>query len=326
MLMPNRSYTAGGQFRYGFNGQENDNDVKGTGNQQDYGMRIYDPRIGKFLSVDPLEKAYSMLSTYQFSSNTPIATIDLDGSEAGIPLNGIGVSGTPLSNYFDNSEGRKLWLNAMGTGMAVAGAVVTDVFITKGWMTRTLLASQVIGAFEHNTGKTPQERTAQDKRSREALVDAFLTWGGGKILGVSLNTTASVVKGLAKSRFTFAKEYYKSVGFTEEKAVQHIKGIDLNEKVFETTIKKGTELVQWTYLDSEGRPILGSYFTLPNADPSKLGIPLEGRVKTTVVLSEDTKFLQSISSDIESWLEPGKTYKGGEVQLFQTNVKAEIKK
>ena len=33
-------------YRYGFNGKENDNEVKGDGNQQDYGMRIYEPRHG----------------------------------------------------------------------------------------------------------------------------------------------------------------------------------------------------------------------------------------------------------------------------------------
>ncbi len=45
---------AEGLYRYGFNGKENDNEVKGEGNQQDYGFRIYDPRLGRFLSVDPL--------------------------------------------------------------------------------------------------------------------------------------------------------------------------------------------------------------------------------------------------------------------------------
>ena len=64
-----------------FNGKENDNEVKGSGNQQDYGMRIYDPRLGKFLSVDPLTKQYPELSTYQFAGNTPIQAIDLDGLE-----------------------------------------------------------------------------------------------------------------------------------------------------------------------------------------------------------------------------------------------------
>ncbi len=69
-------------YRYGFNGKENDNEVKGNGNQQDYGMRIYDPRLGRFLSVDPLIHEYSELTPYQFASNRPIVAIDLDGLEA----------------------------------------------------------------------------------------------------------------------------------------------------------------------------------------------------------------------------------------------------
>lgn len=41
-----------------------------------------DPRIARFLSVDPLTKEYPMLTPYQFASNTPIWAIDLDGLEA----------------------------------------------------------------------------------------------------------------------------------------------------------------------------------------------------------------------------------------------------
>jgi RHS repeat-associated protein len=81
MLMPKRSYSAAGSYRYGFNGKENDNDVKGLGNQQDYGMRIYDARVGRFLSVDPLSKSYPWYTPYQFAGNTPIQAIDLDGLE-----------------------------------------------------------------------------------------------------------------------------------------------------------------------------------------------------------------------------------------------------
>jgi RHS repeat-associated protein len=81
--MPGRTYTAA-SYKYGFNGKENDNEVKGEGNQQDYGMRIYDPRLGRFLSVDPISKEYPELTPYQFASNTPIWAIDLDGLEARI--------------------------------------------------------------------------------------------------------------------------------------------------------------------------------------------------------------------------------------------------
>jgi hypothetical protein len=42
---------------------------------------MYDPRVGRFLSVDPLQKKYPDLSPYQFSSNDPIESIDVDGLE-----------------------------------------------------------------------------------------------------------------------------------------------------------------------------------------------------------------------------------------------------
>jgi len=79
--MPGRKYSAETGYRYGFNGKENDNEVKGEGNQQDYGMRIYDPRLGRFLSVDPLTKFYPMLTAFQFASNSPIQAVDVDGAE-----------------------------------------------------------------------------------------------------------------------------------------------------------------------------------------------------------------------------------------------------
>jgi RHS repeat-associated protein len=86
MLQPGRKYSAGLNYRYGFNGKENDNDVKGIeGSQQDYGMRIYDPRLGKFLSVDPLSGNYPEYTPYQYAENCPIKFIDLDGLESSDP-------------------------------------------------------------------------------------------------------------------------------------------------------------------------------------------------------------------------------------------------
>ncbi|MCP4121759.1 MAG: hypothetical protein GY751_08390 [Bacteroidetes bacterium] len=61
---------------------EKDDEVSGDGNQYDYGFRIYNPRIARFLSVDPLAPKFPMLTPYQFASNTPIQAIDLDGLEA----------------------------------------------------------------------------------------------------------------------------------------------------------------------------------------------------------------------------------------------------
>lgn len=81
MLMPHRSYASTANYRFGFNGKENDNEPKGLGNQQDYGMRFYDTRLAKFLSVDPLSIEYPWNSTYAYAENDPISNIDLDGLE-----------------------------------------------------------------------------------------------------------------------------------------------------------------------------------------------------------------------------------------------------
>jgi RHS repeat-associated protein len=87
MIQPGRKFSAAGGYRYGFNGKENDNEVKGEGNQQDYGMRIYDPRLGRFLSVDPLNSEYPWNSTYSYAEGDVIRSIDLDGLEKYVVVN-----------------------------------------------------------------------------------------------------------------------------------------------------------------------------------------------------------------------------------------------
>lgn len=86
MIEPGRKYSAGIKYRYGFNGKEKDNEVKGDGLQLDYGFRVYDPRLGKFLSVDPLFKSYPWYTPYQFAGNKPIMAIDLDGLEEWVAI------------------------------------------------------------------------------------------------------------------------------------------------------------------------------------------------------------------------------------------------
>jgi RHS repeat-associated protein len=67
--------------RFGYNGKENDDEVYGEGSFQDYGFRMYDSRITRFISVDPLTADYPWYTPYQFAGNMPIAFVDLDGLE-----------------------------------------------------------------------------------------------------------------------------------------------------------------------------------------------------------------------------------------------------
>lgn len=69
------------KYRYGFQGMEKDDDLKGDGNSISTEFRQYDPRVGRWLSVDPMMEKYALFSPYNSFENQPISFIDLDGQE-----------------------------------------------------------------------------------------------------------------------------------------------------------------------------------------------------------------------------------------------------
>jgi len=72
-------------YRFGFGGMEKDDEIKGSGNSLDFGARIYDSRLGRWLALDPLMKEYPSWSPYLGIGNSPILYIDIDGREIIIP-------------------------------------------------------------------------------------------------------------------------------------------------------------------------------------------------------------------------------------------------
>jgi RHS repeat-associated protein len=64
-------------YRYGFNGKEKEAD--GTADNYDFGARIYDGRLGRFLSIDPKRTNFKSYSTYIFAGNRCIVSIDFQG-------------------------------------------------------------------------------------------------------------------------------------------------------------------------------------------------------------------------------------------------------
>lgn len=69
------------EYRYGFNGMEKDDELKGAGNSYDFGARMLDPRIGRWLSRDPHESSYPMMSPYVAFNNNPLFFVDPDGMD-----------------------------------------------------------------------------------------------------------------------------------------------------------------------------------------------------------------------------------------------------
>lgn len=94
MLVPGRNYQGSDKYRYGFNGQEQDDEIKGEGNSVNYKYRMHDPRIMRFFATDPIAKKFPELTPYQFASNNPIWMIEWEGLE-GIMSSG---GSQPFSN------------------------------------------------------------------------------------------------------------------------------------------------------------------------------------------------------------------------------------
>ena len=75
MTMPGRTYSSPA-YRYGFQGQEKDDEIKGEGNSYAFELRMLDSRVGRWFSMDPYDE---YPSPYLSMGNNPISLIDPDG-------------------------------------------------------------------------------------------------------------------------------------------------------------------------------------------------------------------------------------------------------
>lgn len=277
--------------------------------------RLENEKGSRFLSVDPISSAFPELTPYQYASNNPVMNIDLDGLE--------GMAGNMASpgkwhipgDANDDGHLTKEELKQGGTIMTVTALLPVEVFVTKGWITRTLTASQVLGAVEHNRAKTPEGRAAQDQRRNEALADAFITWGMGKMIGVSFNMTSELM-GVMKNRLSYVRGFK---GFREDYAAY----VDLREKVFTRTYGKGSVLYQ--YQTKDGR--LGNFFVeSTSTTPEQVGLMSEDYTRLfKIELKEKVEVLVSKhEKGVEYWRDFDKAVKrktaGGGEQLFTTEI------
>jgi len=79
MLMPGR-HASSSFYRYGFGGQEKDDEIKGKGNHIAYAERGYDPRVARWISVDVYAPALASFSPYNYALNNPICLVDEEGN------------------------------------------------------------------------------------------------------------------------------------------------------------------------------------------------------------------------------------------------------
>jgi RHS repeat-associated protein len=70
--------------KYLYNGKELQDDF--DLGWYDYGARMYDPALGRFISIDPISEKFANLAPNNYASNDPIRNIDLHGLQ-GVDMN-----------------------------------------------------------------------------------------------------------------------------------------------------------------------------------------------------------------------------------------------
>ena len=80
MLQPGRSWSGGGNYRWGYNGMESDPEVLGNANTYGTYFREYDSRLGRWWSNDPIRRAGE--SPYAAMGNNPVVASDPTGADS----------------------------------------------------------------------------------------------------------------------------------------------------------------------------------------------------------------------------------------------------
>jgi RHS repeat-associated protein len=94
-------------YRYGFQNQEKDDEIKGVGNSVNYTYRMYDPRVGRFFAVDPLASDFPWNGSYNYSENQVIHMIEMEGCQTKKPKSENADGHQIVTTAIDNTQVQK---------------------------------------------------------------------------------------------------------------------------------------------------------------------------------------------------------------------------
>jgi RHS repeat-associated protein len=173
-----------------FEGQETDDEVYGPENAVSYQYRVHDPRLGRFLSLDPLAPEYPFYSPYAFSGNRVIDAVELEGLEPSFTQTPIevrpelGMTSVAPDGTLVNSDGVPVDFYDVGDEVI---AERTKPSLSPGFRALGLFAFFMsIDISSNSRGSTTEERRRIDdeRRREEGKVDFALGLGALKMEGL----------------------------------------------------------------------------------------------------------------------------------------------
>lgn len=219
MQMPGRSFQSG-EYHRGFNGMEKDDEIKGEGNSYTTFFRQYDPRVGRWLSIDPEYKRLPHQSPYANNNNNPISFKDPKGDfgwlgalvgaaagavvEYGSQVASNLVQGKPISDAFWGDVDFADVAISAGEGAVIGATGGASLLVTKGTgaALRTMVDATPNDGVESVTGYFGVGR----KKSVSAIIkDATSeTLGlatGGALSEVGINLDKNLATGITQGVF-----------------------------------------------------------------------------------------------------------------------------
>lgn len=172
-------------YRYGFGGHEKDDEIKGSGNSYTTEFRQWDPRLGRWLSPDPVIKHHE--SPYAWNTNNPILYIDEFGADSTQRANAV----KKAEEFVDKSTGTSSSYGGKGTksGESVDCSGLASVCAVAGGESNPVNGTNRKKAEEKfGEGKTNGVRQivagSQEVSMNDVQVGNFVTFGENSHIGI----------------------------------------------------------------------------------------------------------------------------------------------
>jgi RHS repeat-associated protein len=288
-------------YRYGFQGQEKDDEIKGEGNSLNYTFRMHDPRVGRFFAVDPLEKNFSWNSPYAFSANRVIDGVELEGLEV-----------TPYkerSNYkpvFSENGGNVI--NRLNNAVYNTVGYVRNITIVPAYNASSDLINGTYNLFtgKYNNSKpylpTDFDRDLNDLSNnvsdyfrntsgKQVAKDVFNSFielenyelAGSLFIAHKFSTATSsgiaVVEDIVSKRVSLAKSFFKNSGVTD--ATGHLEAINFSSPVYTENLAISSKVYRYTEIGT----------TTPNQYFFSQDYTLPGSVGKVSAMSNPAKYV-----------------------------------
>ena len=240
MLLPGRHGSVD-SYRYGFQGQEKDDEIKGEANSINYKFRMHDPRLGRFFTVDPLAKQYPFYSPYQFSGNKVISHRELEGGEELVSI-------LPPDNksFFSSVNGKQLQMSIIVKGLENIGEKATAFSYTFAYKE---LAK---GKLKGTNGKvyTVNELVVRDYTMVDGTVVEDITMAKNNRANQYFNTTQiNQIEAFRNKTLKHAGKILENTGNAWE-IIKLVKDAANNEGQIDATSLMGTSIT--TYIATTG--------------------------------------------------------------------------